>query len=75
VIACEIQDISKDLKDIQKSGERYGFNAIEQGGPVVTLEVIHGLTLEWHPFSLRKLRLWALSLPRQIDKVVGRRTI
>ncbi|XP_023918264.1 disease resistance protein RPM1-like [Quercus suber] len=31
VIASEIQDINRILKDIQKSGERYGFNAIEQG--------------------------------------------
>ena len=31
VIASEIQGINMRLKDIQKSGERYGFNAIEQG--------------------------------------------
>uniref|UniRef100_A0A2N9HWM8 Uncharacterized protein n=1 Tax=Fagus sylvatica TaxID=28930 RepID=A0A2N9HWM8_FAGSY len=31
VIACEIQGINRILKDIQKRGERYGFNAIEQG--------------------------------------------
>ncbi|XP_075670915.1 disease resistance protein RPM1-like [Castanea sativa] len=30
VIASEIQGIKKKLKDIKKSGERYGFNAIEQ---------------------------------------------
>nr|XP_023918268.1 disease resistance protein RPM1-like [Quercus suber] len=31
VIASEIQDINKKLEDIRKSGERYGFNAIEHG--------------------------------------------
>ncbi|KAL4618522.1 hypothetical protein ACB092_06G016700 [Castanea dentata] len=31
VIASEIQSINRILKDIRKSGERYGFNAIEQG--------------------------------------------
>ena len=30
VIAFEIQGINRILKDIQKSGERYGFNTIEQ---------------------------------------------
>ncbi|XP_065616613.1 disease resistance protein RPM1-like [Quercus suber] len=31
VIASEIQGINKILEDIRRSGERYGFNAIEQG--------------------------------------------
>ena len=31
MIASEIQRINKILKDIKRSGERYGFNAIEQG--------------------------------------------
>ncbi|KAL0000478.1 hypothetical protein SO802_014259 [Lithocarpus litseifolius] len=31
VIASEIQGINKTLEDIRRSGERYGFNAIEQG--------------------------------------------
>jgi disease resistance protein RPM1 len=31
VLASKIQDINRILEDIQKRGERYGFNAIEQG--------------------------------------------
>ena len=31
VIASEIQGINKKLENIRRSGERYGFNAIEQG--------------------------------------------
>ena len=37
-IASEIRGINKILKDIRKSGERYGFNAIEQGRSSIEAE-------------------------------------
>ena len=61
VIASNIQGINKKLEDIRKSGERYGFSAIEQGRSSNTGSLTC-MTLEWHPFSLKKLRLWELSL-------------
>ena len=38
MIASEIRGINRILKDIQKSGERYGFNAIEQGRSSIEAE-------------------------------------
>ena len=37
-IASEIRGINRILKDIRKSGERYGFNAIEQGRSSIEAE-------------------------------------
>ena len=61
MIASEIQGINRILKDIQKSGERYGFNAIEQGRSSIDAN-----SDTWDPrmtsLFIEELRLWALSL-------------
>ncbi|KAM3696078.1 hypothetical protein ACJW31_06G011000 [Castanea mollissima] len=81
VIASEIQGIKKTLDDIKKSGERYGFNAIEQStssndtwnDPRMTSHVIEEAELVGIESHRDKLINWLIEGPsnRMVFSVVG----
>ena len=61
MIDSEIQGVNKMLENIRKRGERYGFNAKEQGTSSSDAISDTWRNPRMHPLSLRKSRLWALS--------------
>jgi disease resistance protein RPM1 len=60
-IAIKIQDIKTSVRKINERSERCSI--IPQiMDHVVEQQMLHGITLEWVPFSLRKVKLWVLNL-------------